>query len=500
MTTSAYAHQDLPFERLVEALPPERDAQHTPLFQVLFDYVNTPLQALDLRGLTLSPVALEIETAKFDLSLLIEERGDTLVGAIEYSTELFETGTVQRLADHFMRLLDAALTQPQADIAALALVSDAERDLLLRGWNETDRQWEAGPCSVQGRFEAQVQRGPDAVAVVFEGQTLSYVQLDERANQLAHHLRELGVGPDVAVGLCVHRSLEMVVALLGILKAGGAYVPLDPSYPPERLAFMVRDAGLALVLSHTATACVSPPATLQVCLDTLDLGARPRHAPAVPVGPDHLAYVVYTSGSTGQPKGVMCRHEAVLRLACGRGFAVLDASHTVLQAAPLAFDASTFEIWGALLNGARLAVMPPGPLELPAMEALIQRERVSTLWLTAGLFHSIVDERPLMLAGVSQVLAGGDVLSAPHLQALFGQRVGGCVINGYGPTENTTFTCCHVMREAPGAGCSVPIGRPVDGTRVYVLDGRMQPLPVGVAGELYTAGAGLARGYLGQPG
>jgi amino acid adenylation domain-containing protein len=329
----------------------------------------------------------------------------------------------------------------------------------------------------------------------------------------------MGVGAEELVGVCVERSMEMVVSILATLKAGGAYVPLDPAYPAERIAFMLEDSGARVLLTqrslldavHTGNAPV-------VVLDDADvvaeLASQATGNLSVEVEAQNLAYLIYTSGSTGRPKAVAVPHAGVVRLVSPPSYAQLGADDVALQLAPLAFDASTFEIWGALLNGARLAVMEPGRYSLAELGAALGRHRVTTLWLTAGLFHLMAGERPEELSGVRQLLAGGDVLSPARVREYLRTAARGSVlINGYGPTENTTFTCCHRM-EAGGAGvagvengegwrqewASVPIGRPIGGTWVYVLDERLRPAPAGVAGELYAGGAGVARGYLGRAG
>ena len=331
---------------------------------------------------------------------------------------------------------------------------------------------------------------------------LSYRELARRAGALAGRLRAAGVGPETRVGLCVERSLELPVALLAILEAGGAYVPLDPDYPAERLAFMLRDAGLAVLLVQEELIPALPANDLpQVLLAaTGDAGdSRPAAPRAVTGGGERLAYVMYTSGSTGRPNGVAVPHRGVVRLVRETGYAELGPDETFLQLAPISFDASTLEVWGPLLNGGRLAIFPPGVPSLAELGRSLTEQRVTTLWLTAGLFHQVVEEHLASLAGLRQLLAGGDVL-APGAVARVLRETPGCrVINGYGPTENTTFTTCYPLRAGDETGRSVPIGRPIAGTRALVLDGRLAPVPIGVAGELWAAGAGLARGYWGRP-
>ncbi|HVQ37121.1 MAG TPA: amino acid adenylation domain-containing protein, partial [Pyrinomonadaceae bacterium] len=381
-------------------------------------------------------------------------------------------------------------------------MSLTERQQLLLEWNESSAAYPRESC-IHELFEAQVRRTPEALAVVFQQQQLTYAELNKRANQLAHHLRSLGVGAETLVGLCVERSLEMVIGLLGILKGGGAYVPLDPEYPAERLSFMLEDAGIPVLLTqqHLVEELPSHWAlTLTLDSDWPELAGNPATNPNwVAMQPENLAYVSYTSGSTGRPKGVSVPHGAVVSLLCPAEFVRLDEGETVLQMAPLAFDASTFEVWGSLLNGARLVVMPAGQATLEEIGAVVQQQRVTTLWLTAGLFHLMVDEQLAALVEVRQLLAGGDVLSVEHSRRyLAAAGAGSVLVNGYGPTESTTFTSCEVLR---GAGelageTSVAIGKVVGGRRAYVLDEQGELVGRGIWGELYIGGAGLGRGYV----
>ncbi len=346
-------------------------------------------------------------------------------------------------------------------------------------------------------FESQAARTPDAVALVFEDETLSYRQLDERAGRLALHLRGLGAGPDVLVGICAERSLELIVGLLAILKAGAAYVPLEPSLPPERLAFIIQDTAPRVILVQSRLTRVLPPHPAAVV--SLEDSRPAGDPPPRPASPEDLAYVLFTSGSTGTPKGVCVPHRAVVRLVRNARYARLAPEERFLQLAPMGFDASTFEIWAPLLNGATLVIFPPGAASLAGLGSFILEYRVTTLWLTAGLFHQMVDNQSANLKNLRQLLAGGDVLSVAHAAKAL-ERLPDCrLMNCYGPTENTTFTCCHRITRADVQGSSIPIGRPINNTTALILDERMRPVPVGEPGELHTGGAGLARGYLNRP-
>ncbi len=427
--------------------------------------------------------------------------GSELLLGIDYDRRYFDDSAITRMLAHLATLLEGVAANPDQRLSTLPLLTEAERHELLVEWSETDANYPRDKC-IHELFEAQVERTPEAVAVEFGGQRLTYGELNRRANQLAHHLRGLGVGPEVLVGLCVERSLEMVVGLLGILKAGGAYVPLDPAYPRQRLAFMLEDTAARVVLTQESLAEGLPEAGFERVRLDADWPQIERESGENLLGqvtPENLAYVIYTSGSTGTPKGVSIRHRSVVRLVRETDYATFGPEEVFLQFAPISFDASTFEVWGALLNGARLAVMPPGLPSLEELGAALKRYEVSTLWLTAGLFHQMVETQMESLRGVRQLLAGGDVLSVPHVEKVLRELPGCRLINGYGPTENTTFTCCHTVKRGEPLGASVPIGRPIANTRVFILDRNRQPVPIGVPGELYIGGDGVARDYFRRP-
>ena len=357
-------------------------------------------------------------------------------------------------------------------------------------------------------FEEQAAATPSACAVLFEDQELSYAEVNEQANRLARHLIRRGVARGNLIGLCMHRSPELIIGLLGILKAGGAYVPLDPTYPDERLAFMLRDTATRLILTHRPTTRrleslvhEHQAADSILCLDANAATVATESAgnPAVGATARDLAYVMYTSGSTGNPKGVLVGHRAVVRLVRDTDYCQFGPGEVFLHLAPLAFDASTFEIWGPLLNGSQLALLAPGPFTLDALAAALRRYGVTTLWLPAGLFHLVVEQRVEILGQLRQLVAGGDVLSPTHVGQVLDKLHSGVLINGYGPTESTTFACCYRMKKGYRPGERIPIGRPIANTSVYVLDEQLQPVPAGMIGELYLGGDGLAHGYLNDP-
>ena len=429
--------------------------------------------------------------------------GPRLTLRVAYDEDRFEGAAAQRMLGHFAAVLAGFVAAPESRLSEVPLLGDAERHQLVVEWRDTAAAYPRERCLHQ-LFAEQAARLPEAVAVVHGDTRLTYGELERRANRLAHRLRDLGVGPEVGVGLFLDRSPEMVVTILGILKAGGVYVPLDPAYPESRLAFMLEDAGVAVLVTVAGKLPRLParrPPTL--CLDDGD--AEPaRHGDGPPeesVGPESLAYVMYTSGSTGRPKGVAVSHRAVVRLVRGNTFARLAADEVFLQLAPISFDASTLEIWGSLANGGRLVLMPAGEPTLEELDATLARHRVTILWLTAGLFHLMVDERPAALRPLRQLLAGGDVLLPAQVEKVRRELPGCRLINGYGPTESTTFTCCCQVSDLPRVDGGVPIGPPIRNTWVTVLDpDLLSPMPVGVPGELAIGGDGLARGYVGQPG
>ncbi|MEG4010797.1 MULTISPECIES: amino acid adenylation domain-containing protein [unclassified Microcoleus] len=497
----AYTYQDLPFDRVVAQLQPDRNASYHPLFQVMFVLQNAPTEQLQLPGVVVTALEIETVTSKFDLLLSLEEGAAGLKGLLEYNTDLFDTPTMTRMVGHFQILLEALATNPRRRISELPLLSAAEQQQLLVDWNHTHTNYPQDAC-IHELFEAQAEQTPDAVALVFGEQQLTYQQLNSRANQLAHYLQTLGAGPEVLIGVCFDRSLDAIVSLLAVLKAGSAYLPLDPAYPQDRLEFMLSDAALSVLLTQQHLTEKLPDTEAKiVCLEQVreEINAQSEDNLAHLAQAENLAYVMYTSGSTGKPKGVCVVHRGVVRLVKNTDYASFSAAEVFLQLAPISFDASTLEIWGALLNGAQLVVFPPGTPSLAELGEAIGLYKVTILWLTAGLFHLMVDERIEDLKGLRLLLAGGDVLSVPHVQKLLREAPNCQLINGYGPTENTTFTCCFAIARDSQISNSVPIGRPIANTQVYILDRHLQPVPIGVPGELYAGGAGLARGYLNRP-
>ncbi|MBV1958115.1 amino acid adenylation domain-containing protein, partial [Streptomyces sp. BV333] len=494
----------------------------TPLFTSLFNYrhnTGRPDTQDDAAPQEASGAGIRLvfgrEATNYPLSVSVDDDGDGLGLAVDAVAPI-NPQAVAELVRTTVENLVTALDDESADdrrspLTAVDVLGAAELRRILVDHNATGHRTAAS--TLPGLFEAQAARTPDAKAIVADGTEVSYAELDARANRVARLLLARGAGPERLVAVAAQRGIDDVVTLLAITKTGGAYLPVDPAYPAERIAFMLADAAPVLLLSTEATALPAealPAGLPHLVLDTADttaaLGALSDAALTaeerpVPAHPDGAAYVMYTSGSTGLPKGTVVPHRAIDRLVRDGGYVELGTGDTVAHLASASFDAATFEIWGALLNGGALAVAPPGAPSLTELREFLTSHRVTTLWLTAGLFHEVVDQDPDMLRGVRRLLAGGDVLSPAHCRALLDRLPTVQLLNGYGPTENTTFTAVHSVRPADVTDLAdVPIGTPVSGTRVYVLDERLRPVPVGAVGELYTSGAGLARGYAGRAG
>jgi amino acid adenylation domain-containing protein len=474
----------------------------TALFSSIVAFQNFPSTPARENGQRKIGTLRTFESQNYPLALTASV-GSELSLVLKYNVSLFESSAIERLLGHLETLLNAvAVKTGRQRLGDLPLLTEAERRQIQTQWNNTETNYPREQ-SIHELFELQATRTPDTIAAVCNDEQITYRELNARANQVAHHLRSLGVGLEVPVGICMERSIEMLVGLLGILKAGGVYVPIDQQQPRERIAFMIDDAQVRFVLTQERFRNDFAGFDQVLYLDTqwTEIAKQNTENLNVRVNPDGLAYVMYTSGSTGQPKGVSVPHRAVVRLVKETNFANFNENEVFLQLAPISFDASTLELWASLLNGARLVIAPPATPSLAELGELLKRHEVTTLWLTAGLFHLMVDERLADLKGVRQLLAGGDVLSVSHVERFLAAADEGAVlINGYGPTENTTFSCTHRMSSGwQAGGASVPIGSPIANTQVYVLDQQLQLVPVGVSGELYLAGAGLARDYLRRP-
>ena len=498
----AYAHQDLPFEKLIEELQPERDLTHSPMFRVILVVQNAPHESVGFPGLDVTSFIDHHKISRFDLALYAWETSGGIRGTIDFDTDLFDRSTIERFCERFIVLLEQISSSPDANLSNLTLMTPADRQQVLVAWSGSGQTALVDRC-VHRLFEEQAAETPGAVALVYEGQKINYRELNERANQLAHYLQNLGAGPEMRVALCMDRGPEMIIGLLAVLKAGGAYLPLDANYPTERLTFMLEHAQATLLLTQRRLRERLPAEWAQeVIIEDLqdELLNLSRENLLPTARPQNLAYVMYTSGSTGQPKGIAVTHQGIVRLVTNTDYVRISPKDVFLQFAPISFDASTFEIWGALLNGASLVLHPPFVPSLDELGSLIESQKITILWLTAGLFHQMVEHNLAGLRGVRQLLAGGEALSVSHVQRA-AQTLSECrLINGYGPTENTTFTSCYIIENPDLLGVSVPIGRPIHQTQVYILNEELEPVPSGIPGELYTGGLGLARGYLNAPG
>jgi amino acid adenylation domain-containing protein/FkbM family methyltransferase len=507
----AYAHQEAPFERVVEELGVARDLSRHPVFQVAIALQNAPAEELRLPGLDLIPFEFEAETAKFDLTLFLTKDGDELKGDLEYNADLFEAETAGQMARHFMRLLEAVVVEPGLRVWELPLLTGQERELIVEGWNRTAHDF-GTRASLPEMLAEQAARTPDGVALSFEGERLTYAELNRRADRLARLLRRRGIRPEAVVGVLMERSVEMVVALLAVLKAGGAYLPLDPEYPRERLAFMLEDSGARLVLAqrhlHEALHahgvevinldqdglpdCAEPPSD--------EGGSENSEEVAGRVLPDGLAYVIYTSGSTGTPKAVMSTHAGLSnRLLWMQDAYRLSPQDRVLQKTPFSFDVSVWEFFWPLMTGARLVVARAGGHRDPAyLRDLIAAEGITTLHFVPSMLEAFLDTPGLEVAcgTLTRVVCSGEALP-PAARDRFFEKLGRATLhNLYGPTEASIDVTAWECRPGERA---VPIGRPIANTRVHLLAGRMEPVPVGVTGELHIGGVALARGYFGRP-
>ena len=498
----AQAHQDLPFEQLVEALQPERSLSHNPLFQVMFNHQAQARTAIQqLPGLRVVSLEHETRTAQFDLSLDTQETEDGLWASLTYATDLFDASTAARMLRHWLGLLRGAVADTTRPLQDLAMLDMTERQQILEQWNATARDYPQNQW-VHHLIEAQAERQPQATALVFAEQRIDYAELNRRANRLAHRLIEAGVGPDVRVGLAVERSFDMVIGLLAVLKAGGAYVPLDPDYPRERLAYMLDDSGVQLLLTQAPLLGQLP---IPQGLETLILGESTyeqysEQNPAVALDGENLAYVIYTSGSTGQPKGAGNRHSALLnRLQWMQEAYGLSAADSVLQKTPFSFDVSVWEFFWPLMTGSRLVIAAPGDHRDPArLIHLINAEQVTTLHFVPSMLQAFLQDAAVSSCrSLQRIVCSGEALPVDAQQQVFAKLPHAGLYNLYGPTEAaidvTHWTCVDEGRD------TVPIGRPIANLGCYLLDDNFEPVPVGVLGELYLGGAGLARGYHRRP-
>src|ERR1700754_2453489 len=503
-TLEAQAHSDIPFEVFVEELQPERNMGQSQIFQVMFVMQNTPLPDINLKDLRVSLLEVEETTAKFDLLLSLREDASSFTGSFQYSTERFTRARIQQLARHFRQLLEGIVANPEARLSDLPLLNDEEKHQLLVEWNDTAATYPTDYC-LHTFFEEQAGQTPGHVALVYEEQQLTYGELNKRANQLAHHLRRLGVGTETLVAICLERSIEMVVGVLGILKAGGVYVPLDPSDPPQRLSFTLSDSQAPLLLTQASLAAGFAGQRAQVlCLD-VDwdvISSESEENPVVDVGPDNLAYVIYTSGSTGQPKGVQVTHGAVnSHMMWKRNEVPLTATDRVLQKTSFTFDASISEFFLPFMCGAQLVLARPGGhKDSTYLVETMAQQGITVVHLVPTMLRAVLAERDItQCRSLRVVFCGGESLTPDVQERFFTVFAKTELYHMYGPTEaaiDVAYWHCERASEEE----FVPLGHPQHNVQLYVLDAQLQPVPVGVAGELYIGGANLARGYLNRPG
>ena len=506
----AYANQDIPFKQLVEKLNPERSLSHAPLFQavlVLNEIFALKEQSTDLE---MEVIGLETQTSKYDLTLYLTDVGDKFWCAFEYCTDLFKESTITRMGEQFTHLLQQVIENPQARLSELTLLNDADRQQLLVDWNATHADYDVDQ-SIISLFEQQAAQTPDATALVFEDRSLTYAELNQRANQLAHYLRKEGkVTADTLVGIYLHRSLEMVISILATLKAGGAYVPLDPDYPQERITFMLQDAKPKVVLTQQALVqSIEDQSVITFCMDHdwPTLSRRSKRNPSHTIQPQHLAYCIYTSGSTGKPKGVLIEHHSVANVfQAAQSYFEFNEHDTWTLFHSFAFDLSVWELWGALLHGGRLIIIPRWQSQsLESFYELLIKEKVTVSTQTPSGFQQLIDiqekhNNSKQKLALRITIFGGETLEYQHLKLWYehNQEITPHVWNQYGPTESTMW-CIGQFVDVISPTAVIPIGRPIANTSVYIVDQQLQPLPIGVPGELHIGGAGLARGYLNRP-
>lgn len=498
----ANENQDIPFEKIVESLGIKKDISHTPLFQVMFDFQINPLNHISLPGINLEVIKPEVNSAKFDLLLLIEDSKDKLICSLEYNSDLFNATTIANLIDSFLNLLDSITSYPNQKLKYLNIIDEKTYKKIVYEFNNTLEELSSNK-GVHNFFEDQVKLHPEKVALEFESKTMVYEELNRNANRLARYLKERGVKNETSVGIAVSRSFEQIIAVLAVTKCGGVYVPIDISYPDERISIMIKDSGIKILLVDDKFNRDIPDSQIRM-LNVVEgqekFDSISDENLDLKLSKDNGLYIMYTSGSTGIPKGVTVRHAGVMRLVKQNEFGVMDENQIFLNLSSFSFDAATLEIWGSLGNGAKLVLHHSGQTSLGDIAKIIKEKEISFLWLTAGLFNTMVEEKLDDLIKVKQILTGGDVLSVSHVNKVLSKlKKDQILVNGYGPTENTTFTSCYKMYSQQIFKSTVPIGRPIKNTQVYILDETFNIQPIGVVGELCIGGYGLARNYHNDP-
>ncbi len=496
------ANQDVPFDRVVEELRPARSKSHSPLYQVMCVLESAPPAPEDSPELKWTYEQGHGDTAKFDLTLYMTDMGDSVGAFTEYNTDLFDRATVERMMDHYLTLLEGMAAEPERPIAELPLLTPGEKDQALTEWNATKTDYPSD-STTHALFAQWAAKTPEAAAVTCGDTRLTYAEVDARSNKLARALRRRGAEPGSLVGVCLERTEQLAVAMLGILKAGAAYVPLDTAYPPERLAFMLEDTRAPVVVTQTSLQDRLPQGKFSALLldadseeiEQEDTGALEEMADA-----ESLAYIIYTSGSTGTPKGVMVPHRAINRLVRQTNYVDIQPGDRIMQASNASFDAATFEFWAALACGGELVVVPRDVTLNPASYAeFLREERITSLFITTALFNVMAREAPGAFRSLREVMFGGEAVDPGSVRRVLADGPPARLMHVYGPTESTTYATWHLVETVDEEATTVPIGGPLANTTLYILDVNGQPVPVGVPGELHIGGDGLAQGYLNRP-
>ncbi|MEV7231302.1 amino acid adenylation domain-containing protein [Polymorphospora sp. NPDC051019] len=505
----ASANQEYPFVRLVQLLNPSRDRTGNPYIRTLFSFNDSPLTEINLAGTPGTVFERHNGSAKMDLNVIVVPRAERQLGETghvdnritllwEYNADIFDKTTMRQAVRSYLRLLESAVAAAATPVSRLDWLDDEQR-LLLASWSSRSPvPDDAFDFVLPELFERQVATRPHAPAITYNNQTLTYTQLNTRANAIAETLHEHGIQPEEPIGVCLPRGIELITTLLAITKTGAAYLPLDPTHPPARINQLTQHANVKTIITTRHNTTPLPPHTTTI--HTEDLPTTPTKPPQpCPATPQNLAYILYTSGSTGQPKAVAVPHRAITRLVTHQTHITMGPHQNYLLHSPTTFDASTFEIWAPLLNGGQLTIAPPGQLTTPELHHLITTHHINTLWLTAGLFHLIIDDDPTILTPIQQLLTGGEPVSPTHAEKARQHHPNTQIIDGYGPTETTTLATCHPLPPHQPITGPIPIGTPLNGTETHILDHHWQPTPPGTTGELFIGGPALARGYHNQP-
>jgi amino acid adenylation domain-containing protein len=499
-TLEAYGHQEVPFEKIVEAVVKERDLSRSPLFQVMFVLQNTgTILALELGDIKITGERAGDPSSKYDLSFNAEETNEGIWFVVEYNTDLYEAETIARMGGHYAELIASVIKEPVTTVNKLQLLSKAEEQQL-QAFNETTVAYPKEE-NIISLFETQAQATPAATALIFEGETVSYQNLNEQSNRIAHYLKTQGVTTETLVAICIERGTAMMAGILGILKTGAAYVPIDVDYPKERISYILDDIKATIILSSSEGKAVLQGQDINIITldNSLEIQAQISENLNIAIHPNHLAYIMYTSGSTGKPKGAMVEHGNVVSLVKNAGYFNADHNDTLLVTGSPSFDATTFEYWSMLLNGGQLVLCNDKDLfNSTTLKNLITQHKVTVMWFTSSWFNQLADDAPEVLNGLKTILVGGEKLSVPHIKKIRAAYPDLKLVNGYGPTENTTFSLTYPIAEINSDGI-IPIGKPLNNRKAYILGPAHQLNPVGVFGEVWLGGDGVSRGYLNQP-